>query len=128
MRIHGVLFDAHTLLFASMAMICGYQAVLFAIFTKTFAVQEGLMPGSSRFYSFFKIVNLERGLLLGLLALAVGAILLIGALNQWRLAGFGDLNYGHTMRWVVPGVTLAVLGFQTLLSSFFVSILGMHRR
>ncbi len=127
-RIGGVLFDAHTLLFASMAMICGYQAVLFAIFTKTFAVQEGLMPGSPRFYAFFKVVNLERGLLIGLTACAVGAVLLLGAVNQWRLAGFGDLDYARTMRWVVPGVTLAVLGFQTLLSSFFVSILGMHRR
>jgi hypothetical protein len=29
---------------------------------------------------------------------------------------------------VVPGVTLAALGFQTILSSFFVSILGMRRR
>jgi hypothetical protein len=32
------------------------------------------------------------------------------------------------MRWVIPGVTLAALGFQTILSSFFVSMLGMKRR
>ena len=32
------------------------------------------------------------------------------------------------MRWVIPGVTLAALGFQTILSGFFVSILGMGRR
>jgi hypothetical protein len=31
------------------------------------------------------------------------------------------------MRWVVPGVTLTALGFQTILSSFFVSILGMKK-
>jgi hypothetical protein len=29
---------------------------------------------------------------------------------------------------VVPGATLTALGFQTILASFFVSILGMHRR
>jgi hypothetical protein len=44
------------------------------------------------------------------------------------LTGFGDLDYAHTMRLVVPGVTLTALGFQTVLSSFFVSILGLHRR
>jgi hypothetical protein len=32
------------------------------------------------------------------------------------------------MRWVVPGVTLTALGFQTVLSSFFCSMLGMRRK
>src|SRR5829696_4181713 len=37
-EIRGARLDAHTLLFASMAIIVGYQSVLFAILTKTFAV------------------------------------------------------------------------------------------
>ena len=41
---------------------------------------------------------------------------------------FGSLDYGTTMRWVIPGVTLTALGFQTVTSSFFVSILRMARR
>jgi hypothetical protein len=32
------------------------------------------------------------------------------------------------MRRVVPGVTLAALGFQTFLFGFFASILGLRRR
>jgi len=32
------------------------------------------------------------------------------------------------MRIVIPGATLTALGFQTALSSFFVSLLGMHRK
>src|SRR5688500_14847111 len=44
LTLNGVNFDAHTLLFASLAILCGYQATLFAIFTKTFAISEGLMP------------------------------------------------------------------------------------
>ena len=32
------------------------------------------------------------------------------------------------MRLVVPGVTLTALGFQTVLSSFFISVLAMRRR
>src|SRR5271165_5713525 len=42
--IRGMTLDAHTLLFASLAILCGYQAILFAIFTKTFAIAEGLIP------------------------------------------------------------------------------------
>ena len=46
-------FDAHTLLFASLAILCGYQSVLFAIFTKTFAIGEGLMPEDRVFHMSF---------------------------------------------------------------------------
>jgi hypothetical protein len=32
------------------------------------------------------------------------------------------------MRVVIPGVTLTALGFQTVLSAFFISVLAMDRR
>jgi hypothetical protein len=117
-----------TLLFASLAILCGYQSVLFAIFTKTFAISEGLMLEDPRFIRFFEIVNIERGLVIAGAAVVIGIGLLLAAVRQWQLVNFGSLDYAHTMRFVVPGVTLTAIGFQTLLSSFFVSILGMRRR
>jgi hypothetical protein len=128
MRIGGVAFDVHTLLFASLAILCGYQAILFAVFTKTFAIGEGLMPEDPRLTRLFEVVNLETGLLIASAALLIGLTLLLAAVNQWRSVAFGDLDYTQTMRLVIPGVTLTALGFQTVLSSFFASILGMHRR
>ena len=128
LTIHGVTFDAHTLLFASLAILCGYQSILFAIFSKTFAVSEGLMPEDPRLTKFFKIMYLERGLLLSVAGLLLGIGLLLVAVQEWRLASFGQLDYAKTMRLVVPGSTLTALSFQTILSSFFVSILGMRRR
>jgi hypothetical protein len=126
--IRGMTFDAHTLLFASLALLCGYQAVLFAIFTKTFAINERLLPQDPRMDRFFEIVNLERGLIVSAFALLIGIVLLGLALNEWRLAGFGRLDYARTMRLVVPGATITALTVQTVLSSFFVSILGMRRK
>jgi hypothetical protein len=126
--INGATFDAHTLLFASLALLMGYQALLFGIFAKTFAVNEGLLPENRAYQRFYAVMNLERGLLLGVAAFVFGVGLLLGAVNQWRTAGFGHLEYAHTMRWVVPGVTLAALGFQTILSGFFVSVLGLRLR
>jgi glycosyltransferase involved in cell wall biosynthesis len=125
---HGVTFDVHTLLIASLAILCGYQTLLFAIFTKTFAVTEGLMPEDRYYLGFYRLINLERGLVIAGLALLIGVILLLAAVNQWRLTNFGRLDYAQTMRLVVPGMTLTALGFQTVMSSFFVSILGMKRR
>ncbi|HLG14849.1 MAG TPA: glycosyltransferase family 2 protein [Blastocatellia bacterium] len=126
--IRGVTFDAHTLLFASLAIICGSQSVMFALFTKTFAISEGLLPEDHRVRRFFEIVGLERGLLVGGAALLTGLVLLFVSINQWRVTSFGHLDYAHTMRWVIPGATLTALGFQAILSIFFLSILRMRRR
>lgn len=128
LTIYGMTFDAHTLLFASLAVLCGYQSVLFVIFSKTFAISEGLMPEDPKLNRFFEIMYLERGLILSGVGLLFGLALLAAAIHQWKLTGFGQLDYAKTMRLVVPGATLTALSFQTILSSFFVSILGMRRR
>jgi hypothetical protein len=128
LQLGGIHFDVHTLLFASLAILCGFQSVAFAAMTKTFAIGEGLVPADARMERLFRIVTLERGLVGGALSMVAGLALLTGALLQWRAAGFGPLSYPHTMRWVIPGFTLTALGFQAILVSFFLSILGMQRR
>ena len=124
----SVTFDAHTLMFASLFILLGYQSILFAIFTMTFAINEGLMPWNKYINRFFELINLEKGLLAGSGSMFIGVVLLFIAVNKWRLINFGDMDYPQTMRLVIPGVLLTALGIQTIFSSFFVSILGMHRK
>src|SRR5688572_210542 len=119
LKVGRVTFDAHTLLFSSLFLLCGYQSILFAIFTKTFAISEGLMPGDARLERFTKIVSLERGAIAGVLMTVWGVVLLLVVIWQWKAGGFRGLHYPHTMRFVIPGATLTALGFQTILSSFF---------
>jgi len=121
-------FDAHTLLFGSLALICGFQSVLFAVMTKVFAINEGLLPMDRRIERAFQILDLERGLVLAGLTMLTGLVLLGIAVQQWFDAGLGHLEYARTMRWVIPGVTLTTLGFQATLSGFFLSILGLRRK
>jgi len=128
MTIGRMTFDAHTLLFASLAVICGYQSMLFAAIAKTFAITEGVLPPDPRIDRFSRLVPLERGLLLGIGTATVGSVMLLAAVNEWRVRDFGRLDYADTMRIVVPGVTLAVLGYQTVLSCFLLSLLTMRRR
>jgi len=124
----GVTLDVHTLLFSSLFLLLGYQSVQFSVLTKTFAIAESLLPPDPRLERFYQVATLERGLLLAAVAILGGVVLLGIAVRQWQLAGFGDLDYARTMRVVIPGVTLAALGFQTVLSGFFLSILGIPRR
>ena len=129
LSMNGVTFDAHTLLFASLAIICGYQTAWFALIVKTFAIQEGLHPQpSSERWQLLRGMTLERGIVAGVSAVLAGIVLLGGAVLQWRAVGFGHLDYSHTMRWVIPGVTLTAIGLQTVLSSFVVSVLRLQRR
>ena len=127
-RFRGIHFDVHTLLFASLAVICGYQSIVFAVLTKVFAISEDLLPADPVLTRAFRVIKLETGLAVGAVAMVVGAYFLFDALAIWRATGFGDLQYAVTMRWVIPGVTLVALGFETILASFFLSLLGMRRR
>lgn len=126
--IAGVTFDAHTLLFSSLAILCGYQAIVFHVCAKTFAINERLMPDDALMTRLYQIVTLERGLMVALILLVAGVGLLLWAGQQWQMVNFGKLDYARTMRMVVPGVTATALGFQTILVSFFISILAMHRK
>jgi hypothetical protein len=119
----GVHFDAHTLLVASLAILLGHQAVVFAICAKTFGIIDGLLPPNLRLERFYRIATLERGLVSSVVMLVAGVGLLLAAVNEWRVHEFGALNYTSTMRLVVPGVTLTALGFQTMLASFLIAIM-----
>jgi glycosyltransferase involved in cell wall biosynthesis len=127
-EVRGVTFDVSTLLFASLGFICGYQSIVFAVLTKVFAIVEGLLPPDPRIDRFAGVFALERGLVIGALVGATGAGLLLVAILQWRARHFGPLDYEVTLRWVIPGVTLVVLGLQTVLASFYLRILQLARR
>ena len=128
LRIGRVTFDLHTLLFASLSVIAGYQSIVFALLTKVFAINEGLLPADPRLGRWSRFASLERGLLAGGVGMIVGLVLLGGAVHQWWAVDFGPLSYGYTMRWVIPGMMFTTLGFQTILFSFFLSVLGLRAR
>lgn len=121
-------FDIHTLLYSSMAVVVGYQIILFAVFTKVFAIMEGLLPEDRRLNRLFKVIRLEEGLIIGGLLVAAGATLTGLAYWRWRLASFGDLIPAETFRVAIPAVVLLIVGVQTIFSSFFLSVLGLKRR
>jgi hypothetical protein len=114
--------------FAALATIVGYQSVIFAFFTKIFAISEKLLPPDPRLAKVFSFVTLESGLLGGALLVLSGLGIAVYALVTWRSRGFGALNPAETLRVVIPAALLTEIGFQTVLASFFLSVLGLSRR
>ena len=127
LHFHNITFDAHTTLFGSLGVVCGHQCVLFAVFAKMFAIQERILPEDRFFQAVANKLTLERGLIGGLIGLLTGISFLGASVVMWQHRDFGRMDYHATMKIVIPGVTFAVLGFQTILFSFFSSILKFRR-
>lgn len=126
--IGGARFDAHTLLFASLAVILGFQTMTFGMFARKYGIDEGLLPPTSAGEGFLSRFTLERGLLAGGFIFLMGLVILSRSVYGWYQVDFGDLDYSATMRWVIPGFTFATLGFQVILASFLMTVLGIDIR
>jgi glycosyltransferase involved in cell wall biosynthesis len=120
-----VQLDIHTLLLAGFCCLIGYQLVVFAVFTKVFAMEQGYHPPNPSYRALFRYIKLETGLLAGALMLVIGLVALAAAVISWGTGGFGHLDPRLTMREVIPAATLLALGTQTVFASFFLSILGI---
>jgi glycosyltransferase involved in cell wall biosynthesis len=119
----------HSLVYAAAAILIGFQTVLFALFTKIFAINAGLLPEDPRFDRVLRVVTLEVGLAVGGALLVAGLAGSLWALAMWDSSTFGPLDPGGlAMRVVIVSATAIALGSQTILSSFFFSILGLRRR
>lgn len=128
LRVGNFAFDVNTLLYAAAATFIGYQSVVFAVFTKVYGVSEGLLPEDPRLQRLYGLIKLETGLCVGGVLVLVGLVGSVWAVAGWDAVGFGDLNPQETLRVIVPAVLALAIGFQTILSSFFLSVLGLGRR
>ena len=127
LRIGAVRLDIHTLLVAGFLSLLGYQLVLFAIFTKIFAIRAGFHPPHPLLEWIFHYVTLEVGVIGGAVTALIGLLALVAAVASWSAVGFGNLEPSLTMREVIPAVVLLALGTQTVFASFFISILSIDR-
>jgi glycosyltransferase involved in cell wall biosynthesis len=118
-------FDIHTLLLAGFCCLIGYQLIVFAVFTKVFAMRLGFHPPNPAYAAMFRYVQLETGLVLGGLMFLFGVVGTIVAVFSWQAHGFGALDPRLTMREIIPAAVLLTLGVQTIFASFFLSILGI---
>ena len=66
--------------------------------------------------------------ILGAGLVLAGAATWIFGLNYWRSHHFGPLDPDKTLRIVIPGFVSLTLSIEIVLSSFFVSVLGMARK
>lgn len=111
--------DIHTMLFASMFIIVGLQAIFFFLFSRIITHREMQQ---------LPIFNLEKGLIIGVLLTLCGVLGSGYSFYCWMQHGFGNLLPTEMMRILIPSFTCLISGVQIVFSSFFVNLLKMNHR
>jgi glycosyltransferase involved in cell wall biosynthesis len=127
-RVGAIVFDFHTLAYGFGAILVGFQLLAFAVFTKVFAITEGLLPEDPRLNRMFNYIKLETGLLAGGFLVLLGISGSVLAVFNWSRNSFGPITSDNVLRLVMLSVFALILGPQIIFSSFFLSILGLRRR
>jgi len=125
-RVGAATFDTQAMLYAAGAIVIGYQTVLFSLFAKLLAVREGWMPMTPGLRKALRYVRLRTGVLVGAALFIAGVGGSIYALALWSEHSFGALNLHHSLRIVEPSLTAMILGSETMVGSFFLSVLRLN--
>jgi hypothetical protein len=114
----------HTLIASAMLAIVGSQVIQVGMYARTYAAYY-LGEHDPLFDRFRARLRLEHGLAAGGVVSLAGFAILTVVLVKWVERGLGELG---EEKLAVAGLTLVVLGIQTVFSAFFLSILGLRRR
>lgn len=128
LTINTVTFDTNSLLICASFVLIGFQVLFFGLFARVYAVEQGLLPKDTNLSVWTHDATAEWGTIIGVCLLLAGLALLVWQTLLWKEAGYGGLSYSDSLRLVIPGVTLAALGIQSIFSGFMLAILNMKKR
>lgn len=116
-------FDVSTLVYASALGVIGYQSLVFWWLTKMYATRENFLPTSAGYRKLAEGWTLERGVLIGVVLFLIGLVVGVMQVVAWGGTGFGALDARAAIRAATPSAMLMIVGFQTIMMSFFGAIL-----
>jgi glycosyltransferase involved in cell wall biosynthesis len=124
----GVGFDVTTMVYAAALSVIGYQSLLFAWLTKLYATQESFLPASPRYRTIVARWSSERGLIIGVGLFFIGILIAVVQVVRWGSLDFGPQDAAQVVRIAIPSAVVLILGFQTIMMSFFAGVLTIPRR
>ena len=123
-NILGIKLFYHPMFLAASLIVIGYQLIIFALFTKSYAVIH--LDEQSKFMDrIYKIVTIEKASTFGLIVSLAGIIIYSVIFFTWVRSGFGALE---EIKNSIVALVLIILGIQTIFSSFMLSIIGIKER
>ena len=111
-----ITLGAHTMLGSSLLVISGYQAVIMHLLSLDLSQKLEI---SKMKKSFLQILLTSHSAKIGFFLLLSGVLLWGGTFISWQSTGFGPLDYGKTMKVVIPGATLISIALEMMIFTFF---------
>ena len=121
----GVVLDLHSMLCGSLCVLLAYHTFWLWVYARLHGRASGLFPPEAAAHPLFDHLNLERGLLAGSVLLAIGLAINLHLVQVWYGNDLGALDVRMTMRHALWGLTMMVVGVQTISGSFLLGMLGM---
>ena len=117
-------FDIHFMVLGSMLAILGYQIINLGFCAKAISYVDHYEIQDKIILGFYKIFTLEKGVIVGLVLFLAGFILELIILKEWITRKMGPL---YETRQALIGMTLIILGIQTIFSSFILSMTKINK-
>lgn len=116
-QIQSIRLGLDTMFYCGTLVVGGFQAILFSLLSRMYAIQEGIYPKNAQDVLCSRFFSLERGLLAGGAMLLVGIGSMLVAVWDWRQHAFGSLDTEHIARVVFPSSVALSLGMEVILFS-----------
>jgi glycosyltransferase involved in cell wall biosynthesis len=120
-KIAGIQFFYHPMFLSTMLVITGYQLMIFALFSKSYAFNH-LGEEDKTIEKICKYVTLEKASIIGIALAIIGTVIFFIILLKWIKNGFGALQ---EIKNSIIALTLIITGIQTIFSAFMLSILSI---
>ena len=124
-ELFGRTWDFHTLLFGCLAVILGFDLLIFDTLAKRFSIAAGFIDPGKWLAFRMRFFTLERGLIIGGLIFLAGFGLEAKIIWDWAREGYGEMM---AVRGIVLGMTAMVLGTQVAFASFLFSLTLIEKR
>lgn len=119
----GHIFNFHAMIFLSMITLLGFQLINLGFFAKSYSLSEGFVDKNSFFSNFYRVFNLEKGILIGSILIVFGVSLGLSIIRTWVFLG----PIGQERKELFA-VTLIIIGIQVIFSSFLISLISMKNK
>ncbi len=104
--------------------VVGVQTLLLGLHAKTYSWSRRFDPNQQFLVNFYRVFNLEGGLLLGGTMASAGAVIFAIITWKWFKSGFLPLPHPE---WASLGGTLIIIGLSVLFSSIFISAMSITK-
>ena len=111
----------HSMIAGCLLAIVGYQIIFLGLFAKTYGAHHGLEKRDRITEFVSKHITLARGSTIGLVIFLAGFVYTLHLLLNWIGSGYKNLP---VLDQDIAGLTLLVIGLQTIFYSFFLSVIG----